>query len=61
MREKRCIRQFVLIVERIVKFHSSPMAADLYTAESVTRKDHHQEEVDFRSSPTASNLRLVFS
>jgi hypothetical protein len=50
MREERCIRQSVLIVERIVKSHSSPMAANLYTAESVTRREDHQEEVDFRSS-----------
>jgi hypothetical protein len=50
MREERCIRQSVLIVERIVKSHSSPMAANLYTAESVTRREDHQEEADFRSS-----------
>ena len=48
MKEKRCTRQFALIAERNAKYHSSPMAADLYTAESVTRKEHHQEEVDFR-------------
>jgi hypothetical protein len=50
MKEKRCIRQFALNVERSAKYHSSPMAADLYTAESVTRREHPQEEVDFRSS-----------
>jgi hypothetical protein len=50
MRKKKCIRQFALNVERNVKYHSSPMAADPYTAESVTRREHHQEEVDFRSS-----------
>jgi hypothetical protein len=50
MKEKRCTRQFALIAERNVKYHSSPMAADQYTAESVTRREHHQEEVDFRSS-----------
>jgi len=48
MREKRCTRQFALTVERNVKCHSNPMAADLYTAESVTRREHPQEEVDFR-------------
>jgi len=50
MREKRCTRQFALNVKRNVKYHSSPMAADLYTAESVTRREHPQVEVDFRSS-----------
>jgi hypothetical protein len=50
MREKRCTRQFALNVEKNVKYHSSPMAADLYTAESVIRREHPQEEVDFRSS-----------
>jgi len=50
MKEKRCTRQFALNVEKNVKYHSSPMAADLYTAESVTRREHHQEEVDFRSN-----------
>jgi len=48
MKEKRCTRQFALIAERNAKFPSSPMAADLYTAESVTRREHHHEEVDFR-------------
>jgi hypothetical protein len=50
MKGKRCIRQFALIAVMNVKCHSSPMAADLYTAESVTRREHPQEEVDFRSS-----------
>jgi hypothetical protein len=50
MREKRCTRQFALNVARNVKYHSSPMEADLYTAESVTLREHPQEEVDFRSS-----------
>ena len=50
MKEKKGTRQFALNVERNVKSHSSPMAADLYTAESVTLREHPQEEVDFRSS-----------
>jgi hypothetical protein len=50
MKEKRCTRQFALNVEKNAKYHSSPMAADLYTAESATQKEHPQEEVDFRSS-----------
>jgi hypothetical protein len=44
MKEKRCTRQFALIAARNVKSHSSLMAADLYTAESVTRREHQQEE-----------------
>jgi hypothetical protein len=50
MREKRCTRQFALNAERNAKCHSNPMAADPYTAESVTRREHHQEEVDIRKS-----------
>jgi hypothetical protein len=49
MREKKCIKQFVPIAGRNVKYHSSLMAADLFIAESVTRREHLQEE-DFRSS-----------
>jgi hypothetical protein len=49
MREKRCTRQFALIVGRNVKYPSSLMAADLFIAESVTRRKHLKEE-DFRSS-----------
>ena len=48
MKEKRCTRQFALNAERNAKYHSSPMAADPYTAESVTRREHRQEEVDTR-------------
>jgi hypothetical protein len=44
MKKKRCTKQSALNVERNVKFHSSLMAADLYTAESVTRREHQQEE-----------------
>jgi len=50
MKKKRCTRQFALNVERNVKYHSSPMAADPYTAESVTRREHPQEEIDSRLS-----------
>jgi hypothetical protein len=50
MREKRCTRQFALNAGRNVKFPSSQMVADQYTAESVTRREHPHEEVDFRSS-----------
>jgi hypothetical protein len=48
MRERKCIRQFVLIAERNVKCHSSLRVADLFTVESVTRREHLPEEVDFR-------------
>jgi len=50
MREKRCTRQFALIAGRNVKFPSSLMAADRFIAESAIRREHPQEEVDFRSS-----------
>jgi hypothetical protein len=48
MKEERCTRQFALTVEKNVKYHSSPMVADQYTAESVIRREHPREEVDFR-------------
>ncbi len=50
MKEKRCTRQFALNVEKNAKYHSSQMVADQYTAESATQREHHHEEVDFRSS-----------
>jgi hypothetical protein len=41
---KKCIRQSVLIVERNVKFPSSPTEADPYTAENVIlNEDHHKD------------------
>jgi hypothetical protein len=49
----------VLNVERNVKYLSSPMAPDQYTAKNVTLSEdlrvgikltNHEEEVDFRSS-----------
>jgi len=48
MKEKRCTRQFALTVEKNAKYHSSPMVAGQYTAESVTQREHPHEEVDFR-------------
>jgi hypothetical protein len=50
MREKKCTRQFALNAKRNVKFLSSLMAADQYTAENVTLREHPQEETDTRSS-----------
>jgi hypothetical protein len=44
---KRCIRQSVLIVEKIVKFRSNLIQADLSTVEIAILKEDHQEE-DFR-------------
>jgi hypothetical protein len=37
----------VLIVERIVKFRSNLIQADLFTVEIAIRKEDHQEE-DFK-------------
>jgi hypothetical protein len=50
MKEKRCTRQFALNVKKNVKYLSSLMKADPYTAESVTRREDPQEEVDSRLS-----------
>jgi hypothetical protein len=44
---EKCTMQFVLNVDKNVKFHSSLTKADLYTAENATvRKD--QPEVDIK-------------
>jgi len=48
MKEKKCTKQFALNAKRNAKCHSSLMAADLFTVESVTRREHLLEEVDFR-------------
>jgi hypothetical protein len=41
---KRCIRQFVLIVERNAKFRSSLTQADLFTAENAGLKEEIRDE-----------------
>ena len=41
---KKCIRQFVLIVERNVKFPSSLTQADLFTAEIAGLREERREE-----------------
>jgi hypothetical protein len=41
---KRCIRQFVLIVERNVKFRSSLTQADPFTAENAGLKEEIRDE-----------------
>jgi len=41
---KRCTRQFALIVERNVKFHSNLTQADLFTAESAGQREEVREE-----------------
>jgi hypothetical protein len=46
---KRCTRQFALIVERNVRFHSSLTQADRFTAESVGPREEVREE-DSKSS-----------
>jgi hypothetical protein len=43
-RKEKCIRQFVLIVEKTVKFHSSLTRADLFTVENATRNEDHHED-----------------
>ncbi len=48
MKEERCTRQSALNVEKNVKYHSSLMELDQYTAESVIKREHLREEVDFR-------------
>ena len=44
----KCIRQFVLSVERNVKFRSNLMEADRYTAENAMQREDHQEEIDIK-------------
>ena len=43
---EKCTMQFVLSVEKHVKFHSSLMEEDLFTAESVMLNEDHREEID---------------
>jgi len=42
---ERCTRQSVLIVAKNVQFHSNPTEADQYTAENVTQKEDHLEDI----------------
>jgi hypothetical protein len=44
---EKCTKQFVLSVDKNVKFHSSLTKADLYTAENVTAKKD-PPEVDIK-------------
>ena len=46
---KRCIRQSVLIAERIVKYHSNLTQVGPFTVENAIRRERLQEE-DFRLS-----------
>ena len=46
--QEKCIRQFVLIVARNVKFRSSLTEADQYTAENAMQREDPQEEVDIK-------------
>ena len=59
MRKERCTRQFALSVERNAKYHSSPMAADPYTAESATQRERPQEEIDSRLSEQLSEIGFL--
>jgi hypothetical protein len=45
---ERCTRQFVLIVARNAKCHSSPILADLCTAETVGQRKDPKEEDDIK-------------
>ena len=45
---KEMHKAVALTAEKNAKYHSSPMVADQYTAESVTQREHPHEEVDFR-------------
>ena len=44
--QEKCIRQFVLSVERNVKFRSNLMEADRYTAKNAMQREDPQEEID---------------
>ena len=46
--QEKCIRQFVLSVNRNVKFRSNLMEADPYTAENATQREDPQEEMDIK-------------
>jgi len=48
--QEKCIRQFVLSVNRNVKFRSNLMEADPYTAENAMQREDPQEEMDFKST-----------
>ena len=41
---KKCIRQFVLIVEKNAKYPSNLTQPDLFTVEIATQKEDRQEE-----------------
>ncbi len=45
---EKCIRQFVLIVAKNVKFRSNLMEADRYTAENAMQREDRREEIDFK-------------
>ena len=42
---ERCTRQSALIVAKNVKFHSSLTEPDQFTAENVTEKEAHPEDI----------------
>ena len=42
---ERCIRQSALIVRKNVKFHSSLTEPGQFTAENVTEKEDHPEDI----------------
>jgi hypothetical protein len=42
---ERCTKQSALIVSKNVKFHSNLTEPDQYTAENVTEKEAHPEDI----------------
>jgi len=46
--QEKCIRQFVLIVARNVKFRLNLTEADPYTAENAMQREDPQEEIDIK-------------
>jgi hypothetical protein len=46
--QEKCTMQSVLNAEKNVKYHSNLIQTDLYTAENVTQKEDHREEIDIK-------------
>lgn len=53
----KCTKQSALIVVRNVKYPSSQIQADQYTAESAGKKDDHQEDADINQA-NPPNLKV---
>ena len=46
--QEKCTMQSVLNAEKNAKYHSNLIQTDLYTAENVTQKEDHREEIDIK-------------